>query len=48
MVELVDTEDFGNMVYEIGLITHTTIDKVVPNKYQVKSAQTETSDVEAG
>ena len=37
-----------SMVYEIGLIKHTTIDKVVPNKYQVKSAQTETSDVKAG
>ena len=33
---------------ELGIKTHTTVDNVVPNKYQVKSAQKEISDVEAG
>lgn len=33
---------------QLGLRNHTTVDKVVPAKYKVKSAQRETSDVEAG
>ena len=38
---------YGKQI-QLGLIEHTTEDKVVPNKYKVKSAQNENSDVEAG
>lgn len=33
---------------QLGLINPTTVDQVAPNKYQVKSAQEETLDVEPG
>lgn len=38
---------YGKQV-QLGLIEPITVDKVIPSKYQVKSAQRETSGVEAG
>lgn len=33
---------------QMGLLSHTIEPKIIPSKYQVKSAQSENSDVEAG
>lgn len=33
---------------QLGIKKHTTVDRVVPSTYQVKSAQEETLEVEAG
>lgn len=33
---------------QLGLRKHITVDKVIPNRYKVKSAQIEKSEVEAG
>lgn len=38
---------YGRMI-QLGEITHTIEDKIVPSKYQVKSAQKEIFEVEAG
>ena len=38
---------YGRMI-QLGEISHITEDKVIPSKYQVKSAQKEISEVEAG
>ena len=39
--------EYGKKI-QLGLIKPTIIDKIVPNKYRVTSAQLETTDVEVG
>lgn len=41
------TGKYGRMI-QLGKMIHTIEDKIVPSKYQVKSAQKEISEVEAG
>ena len=41
------TGKYGKQI-QLGLKSHITTDKVIPNKYQVKSAQEETLEVEVG